>query len=180
MKFGKYHLIATCLKYFICSWILFASVANIAKAQMIKGYIPDYGKSPYIDNINYSNLTDALYLINFNISKGIYVDANDNIVLSDNSLFKTIQANCVNKKVNLYLSIQDAADPITNLPQANFSKMASNTQLRKNFVSQCAEFCANNGLKGIDLDWETPEINEAPIFTELLYELRLALIFRGC
>ena len=58
---------------------------------------------------------------------------------------------------------------------ANFPHAASTDRLRLHFATSCIQFMKENGLDGIDIDWEFPAAADTKSFTALLRELRSGL-----
>lgn len=57
-----------------------------------------------------------------------------------------------------------------------FSSVAASTAGRRKFAASCIQLLLNNGLDGIDIDWEYPaDLQEKQNFTALLAELRQQL-----
>jgi GH18 family chitinase len=56
-----------------------------------------------------------------------------------------------------------------------FAKASANAELRKSFIEQAVRLCLDEGLDGLDLDWEHPEgAAEQAAYGELLTEMRRA------
>jgi hypothetical protein len=135
---------------------------------VLKGYFPDYRNTAQATAVQYSLLTDIFYSLTFSNTYTNYVGPTGNILMTDYSVFNIVKSNCTSHNVNLYLSISDDASTY-------FPAIAENATSRQNFAAQCADFCANNGLKGIDIDWESSSSSDGTYFNDLLSDLRTAL-----
>ncbi|MFC0513391.1 glycosyl hydrolase family 18 protein [Mucilaginibacter angelicae] len=161
------------MKKLILLFILPFVFVSVIKGQSVEGYIPEYEPQSIVDEIDYSKLTDVLYSVSYlytipQAPPKIY-DANGNLQVFNKTLFEAVKKNC--SKINLYLSIGDDGRTL--------SLIAANSTQRQNFASKCAEFCYANGLKGVDIDWEIPQISDSDNFKQLLFDLRTALDSKG-
>lgn len=61
----------------------------------------------------------------------------------------------------------------------NFSRAAKTASSRETFAQSCADFVAEHGFDGIDLDWEFPAASDKRNFTLLLEAIRAKLDEQG-
>lgn len=73
------------------------------------------------------------------------------------SRFKSVVAlKKKNPNLKILLSFTNGVANSDNKPGAGFSVLSASEQMRKDFAEDCREFCEENGIDGIDIDWEYP------------------------
>ncbi|MDO3641263.1 glycosyl hydrolase family 18 protein [Mucilaginibacter sp. L3T2-6] len=150
--------------------------ATVSNAQIVGGYFPSY-RADSVDRIQYNKLTDIWYAIFFSQKPGqIWVDHSGNIKTVSDVAFKKLLGHCKANNVRLHLTIVDnpPKDSINRFPA-----VAHDDTKRSSFVRQCVNFCIDNGLAGVDIDWETPTPGQKDDFEKLLSDLRNQLDNRG-
>ena len=113
--------------------------ANATQASRVVGYI--LNSDPHKSDIDYSMLTQVIYA-----SLGVNADGTlgQNITLSQLGVVVSA-AHAAGARVSI--SVGCANSPV-------FHNIATNPSLLATFSRQVAEFCAQNKLDGVDLDWE--------------------------
>lgn len=99
-----------------------------------------------------------------------------------NTAFFQKVVNLKKKNPNLKISLSFS----NNAPGGGFSHMTAVPEYRKQFAQDCLKFCQENGIDGIDLDWEHPGMaynssylfdvyNDVDNYTALFKDVREAL-----
>ncbi|QHI70660.1 glycosyl hydrolase family 18 protein [Tichowtungia aerotolerans] len=128
----------------------------------IVGYIPYYRNVERL--IDYSQVTDVNYGHMMLSSAG---DLDTSLVQF--SRLSNLVENAHAANVNVLISCSDKKS-------GNFSSMASSVSGRTNFVSQIKQFCLDNNLDGVDIDWEYPYTSTDKVnYGELLELLDMSL-----
>ncbi|HEY1872754.1 MAG TPA: glycoside hydrolase family 18 protein, partial [Chitinophagaceae bacterium] len=130
---------------------------------LIAGYLANYRMANYnLDNLKY---VDRLYYFSVCPNERGELE----ISQEDISNIKLIKSR-LGQSQSLYLVVGGWTQS-KNIPQ-----MASVKSLREEFVRNVAEFCKENGLQGVDLDWEDfpAEVNKED-FSKLVEDLSKAL-----
>ena len=145
-----------------------------------------YQRKFYPWDIPFSSLTHILYAfagIDPNTGKLTYTDqwsdeqihyTGDSWTETGNNLYGNFKQFLALKKthrtVKLLVSIGGWGS------SAQFAGMISTPEKQATFVQSCVDFLANNGLDGIDIDWEYPEnASQASAYVALVRDLRAAL-----
>ena len=146
---------------FIISFLLTSFVGNVY-SQRIVGYIPGaYSSIATMDaTIDWGKMTEAYY---FDAEPTV----NGGVSIGHQDRFDHVKTRASQNTINVWLSIGGYGK------SDNFPSMAANSTYRQNFADNLVQLCADNGLTGIDLDWEFPEPgSEAANFSKLLKVIR--------
>lgn len=128
------------------------------------GYYPSWAGD--LGSVQYGKLTH----INYSFGN---TDAAGNISFANPDLLRDLIDRAHTNKVKVGLAIGGWA-----ARTANFSAMAANPTARANFMAQAVALC-DEGLDGIDMDWEYPDAGSAGNFALLMKELGTALHAKG-
>jgi hypothetical protein len=142
--------------------ISYASAQKFS-GKLIVGYYPYWEAD--VDRISYSDLTNIVYFALQTSQTGDLIDS-DIDYFELNELVRKAHSDGVDVSISLGGWLSDNT----------FSPMAANPDSRANFIQQLVEFCLDNNLDGVDLDWE-PVRTESDVenYSLLIKELREAL-----
>lgn len=144
------------------------------------GYVTYYGTSipdaQYLTHINYAFA--ELYM-----KSGVYEKFG---LQGDKSRFEKVkQIKSKYPHVKLLLSFTNSVSNSDNIPDGGFSALAKSPEMRRQFAKDCKEFVRQEGIDGIDIDWEFPgmtfgstiydELTDVENFTLLMKDLRETL-----
>jgi chitinase len=150
----------------MCSWasltamtalatlLIAASAAQAQKKAKIFAYYPDWNKLTGVVNPQLENLTHVIY---FSIEPPVDGNVTDDLIIQSvdgQALYDVIDRGHA-YGVQVLLCVGGAETNGKN-PSKNFPAMTGNATARKKFATTVAAFCRNNGVKGIDIDWEFP------------------------
>ncbi len=132
----------------------------------IVGYYPDYTRwtLPPAD-IRYDKLTHIMY---FSISPNANGSLDTaNVTLSN---LQNVEALAHANDVKISICVGGWGR------STHFSTMAGNTTARANFVSNLTQYCLDNALDGVDIDWEPVSSSaDRNKYTTLIQDLKTAL-----
>ena len=130
---------------------------------LIAGYLPSYGMSRF--DLNNVSLLDRIYYFSIAPDDNGAFAANDVDVLNIHTLRNNMNAN-----QQLFVVVGGWFE------SRNIHAMAASAELRTSYVQTLLQFCKNNQIDGVDLDWEgfPIQVNDAD-YAELVKELYAAL-----
>jgi regulation of enolase protein 1 (concanavalin A-like superfamily) len=129
----------------------------------VVGYLPDY-RLDALPSINFGNVTHVCYF-------SLDADINGNLIVG--SSFQAgipavvAKVHGAGKKVSVCVGGW--------LTDAYFSPIANSATARANFINQLVAYCRNNGLDGVDLDWEPVATTDVAAYSTLIVQLKTAL-----
>ena len=131
------------------------------QAQKIVGYIPKYRTIAQMDAaIEWDKMTDFYYF-------GSSPTLTGGISLEEPARFNHVKAKAVALNKNIWLSCGGWNK------STNFFTIANSPTLSQDFADEALLVCQNNGLTGIDIDWEFPAYGQETAFKnffKILYE----------
>lgn len=131
--------------------------ASAQKKMRIFGFYPDFDLTPALTNGQLDLLTHVIYFSIMMPADGNLTDAYVTSVPTSGQkpgvngqklIDVRDRAGSRGAKVLLGVGGADRSD--------NIGTVAGNAGLRAKFASSAANFCATNGLAGVDIDWESP------------------------
>lgn len=130
-------------------------------AQKIIGYIPRYRSVAQMDAaIEWDKMTDYYYF-------GSIPTGSGGITIEEPARFQHVLNKGLTHNKNVWLSVGGWAK------STNFITIANNQSNRDAFAQKALDICQENGLKGIDIDWEFPSEGQEIAFKNFfktLYE----------
>jgi hypothetical protein len=130
-------------------------------AQKIIGYIPRYRSVAQMDAaIEWDKMTDYYYF-------GSTPTGSGGITIEEPARFQHVLNKGLTHNKNVWLSVGGWGK------STNFITIANNQSNRDAFAQKALDICQENGLKGIDIDWEFPSAGQEIAFKNFfktLYE----------
>ncbi|MAS51724.1 MAG: hypothetical protein CMD20_00830 [Flavobacteriales bacterium] len=147
-------------KNLVVLFLAFTAFAPIY-AQKIIGYIPRYRTTAQMDAaIEWDKMTDYYYF-------GSIPTGSGGITIEEPTRFQHVLNKAVSFNKNVWLSVGGWNK------SSNFITIANSETKRAAFAQEALEICEDNGLTGIDIDWEFPAAGQEVAFKNFfktLYE----------
>ncbi len=143
------------MKKFNIFLVVLLMSATWSMAQKVAAYFPSY-RSGVVNSMQWNKLTDVYYAF-------MNADVNGNLITSNPSdavfgfdaiTFDAVKAKCTANGVRLHISIGGADAGYQRA--ARLKTIARSTTATNTFATQLVNYAINNGLAGINLDWEFP------------------------
>lgn len=156
------------------------NMANRVEGRVALGYVTYYGQRmpdpTYLTHINYAFA--ELY-----VKENVYQKFD---LQGDKERFNQVKKlKERNSNLKILLSFTNGVDNSDNHQDGGFSALAKSPQMRKQFAEDCRRFVQQEGIDGIDIDWEFPGMTfgnnaydpsvDVENFTLLMKELRETL-----
>lgn len=154
-------------------------MAKPVDGRVALGYVTYYGKNvptdEYLTHVNYAFAE-------------LYMNGDEYVkfgLQGDRSRFDKVKQAVKKAGIKLLLSFTNSVSNGDNARGGGFSALCKSPEMRKQFAKDCSNFIINEGLDGIDIDWEFPGMSfggnaydtqvDVDNFTLLMKELREAI-----